>query len=93
MFATNWLLTLFTRVIEFSMIYELWEIFLFERDKYFIFFFAVALITSHRKLILSMGSFDQITPYLMTIKIPDFKGLSITYYEAVKIRANTPISF
>lgn len=52
MFATNWLLTLFTRVVDFSLIYELWEIFLFERDKYFIFFFAVALITINRETIL-----------------------------------------
>ena len=44
MFATNWLLTLFTRVIEFGMIYELWEIFLLERDKYFLFYFAVGFI-------------------------------------------------
>ena len=54
MFATNWLLTLFTRVIEFSMIYELWEIFLFERDKYFLFFFAVALITSKKKDLMAL---------------------------------------
>jgi len=45
MFATNWFLTLFTRVVsDLALLYELWEIFLFERDKYFIFYFAVALL-------------------------------------------------
>ena len=45
MFATNWFLTLFTRIVgDLALLYELWEIFLFERDKYFIFFFGIGIL-------------------------------------------------
>jgi hypothetical protein len=55
MFATNWFLTLFTRAVgDLALLYEVWEIFLFERDKYFIFSFALALLQSHRATILSL---------------------------------------
>ena len=73
MFATNWLLTLFTRVVEFSLVYELWEIFLFERDKYLIFFFAVALMKANRTSILELNSIDKLIRYLSSeLKILDF---------------------
>ncbi len=52
MFATNWFMTLFTRIVEFALVYELWEIFLFERDRFLIFYLAVALLRLHRKKIL-----------------------------------------
>lgn len=33
MYATNWFLTLFTRAVgDLALLYEIWEIFLFERD-------------------------------------------------------------
>ena len=49
MYATNWFLTLFTRAVgDIALLYEVWEIFLFERDKYMIFYFAIALIQSQR---------------------------------------------
>lgn len=48
MFATSWLITLFTRIIDFGLIYELWEIFLFERDKYLIFYMTVAFLKIFR---------------------------------------------
>ena len=48
MYAASWVTTLFSRVVEFTLLFELWEIFLFERDKYFTFYFAVALIKSNR---------------------------------------------
>jgi len=45
MFATNWFLTLFTRVVsDLALLYELWELFLFERDAYLIFYLSVALL-------------------------------------------------
>lgn len=48
MFVSDWLIPMFTRAVKFTLIYELWEIFLFERDKYMIFFFSVALFVTHR---------------------------------------------
>lgn len=86
-------MTLFTRVVEFSLVYELWEIFLFERDKYLIFYFAVALLTSNRDMILSLGQFEKVIKYLMEMKILDFNTLCNTYYESIHIRSNTPLSF
>lgn len=77
MFATSWVLTLFTRVLEFSLIYELWEIFLFERDKYFIFYFVVALLKIHREKILGLPMIDKLLKYLNTdLKISNFQILS-----------------
>ena len=52
MYAPGWVTTLYTRVVEFGLLYELWEIFLFERDKFFIFYFAVALLVTHKEQIL-----------------------------------------
>lgn len=31
-YATGWVTTLFSRAVDFTMLYEVWEIFLFERD-------------------------------------------------------------
>ncbi len=59
MFATNWFLTLFTRVVtDLALLYELWEIFLFERDRYMIFYLGVAMIKSKRKAILELNQFE-----------------------------------
>lgn len=49
MFATNWFLTLFTRAVnDLALLYELWEIFLFERDKHLIFYLSIALLKNKR---------------------------------------------
>lgn len=79
MYAASWVMTLFTRVVGFDLIYELWEIFLFERDKYFIFYFAVAMVRLHRQRILSLKTFEALLKYLPTIAIPDFAKLAETY--------------
>jgi len=64
MYAANWVTTLFTRVVNFHLIYELWEIFLFERDQYFIFYFAVALLVSHRDILFNQTKFDALLKLL-----------------------------
>lgn len=64
MFATSWLLTIFTRIVEMPLIYELWEVFLYERDRYFIFYAAVALLIIHRIQILSLDKFEKLLKYL-----------------------------
>lgn len=94
MFATNWMLTLFTRVVEFSLVYELWEIFLFERDRYLIFYFAVALLKANRQMLLQLTSMEKLLKYLAAeLKITDFNQLSRVYYECITVRSNTPLSF
>jgi hypothetical protein len=79
MYAASWVMTLFTRVSDFSLIYEIWEIFLFERDKFLIFYFAVAMLSIHREKVLSLNSFEQLLRYLPTINIPDFASLARVY--------------
>lgn len=49
MYAAQWVMTLYTRIVEFSLLYEVWEIFLFERDKFMIFYFAVAVMVVNRE--------------------------------------------
>lgn len=93
MFATNWVTTLFTRVVHFNLIYELWEIFLFERDQYFIFYFAVALLVSHREYILLLNKFDALLKLLQKIFIQDLVDLQETYRKAIEIRKLMPVSF
>lgn len=93
MFATNWVTTLFTRVVQFNLIYELWEIFLFERDQFFIFYFAVALLASHREYIILLTKFDALLKLLQKIFIHDLVDLQETYRKAIEIRRIMPVSF
>jgi hypothetical protein len=96
MFATNWFLTLFTRVVsDLALLYELWEIFLFERDRFLIFYLGVAMLTAKRQTILGLNQFEQLMKFLTTedFKVSDFAQLSDVYDHAVKIRTRTPVSF
>ena len=54
MYGLHWVTTLFSRLVDINLIYELWEIFLFERDKFFIFYFAASLIRTFRNKILQL---------------------------------------
>jgi hypothetical protein len=72
-FATSWMITLFTRAVQFFLVYELWEIFLFERDKFMIFYLAVALLKVNRDKILGLNSIEQLIPFFTKdLKIDDF---------------------
>ena len=74
MFATNWFMTLFTRIIEFALVYELWEIFLFERDRFLIFYLAVALLKQHRQKILECNQMETVLKYLTNdMKVADYQ--------------------
>ena len=73
MFATSWLVTLFTRLVDFNLVYELWEIFLFERDKFLIFYMTVAFLKINREQILEIKSFEKLLKYLCSeVKITEF---------------------
>jgi len=86
MYATSWVTTLFSRVVELNLIYEVWEVFLFERDKFFIFYFAASLIRCLRNKILALTSMEEILKLLKEIKINDFASLAEIYQNAVQIR-------
>ena len=96
MFATNWFLTLFTREVnDLALLYELWEIFLFERDKHFIFYFGISLLKAKRADILKLTQFETLLKYLTSedLKITDYSQLSQVYQMSISIRVNTPVSF
>lgn len=83
MWGPGWVTTLYSRVVEFGLLYELWEIFLFERDKFFIFYFAVALLVCHKEQILNLDTMEQLLVYLTSIKIESFALLADTYFHAI----------
>jgi len=72
MYAPRLVTTLYTRVVELSLLYELWEIFLFERDKYFIFYFAVAILIAFKEDILRMQTFEQLIVFLQKLNINSY---------------------
>lgn len=59
-YATDWVMTLFSRIADLHIVYEIWEIFLFERDKFFVFYFAVALLRLHRTQLFMRKSMNLI---------------------------------
>lgn len=93
MYAAQWVMTLYTRIAEFSLLYEVWEIFLFERDKYMIFYFAVALMIVKREQILQLNDIGQLIGFLSEMKIDNFQVLAEIYFHAIQCRRNTPVSF
>ena len=60
MYAPRLVTTLYTRIVELSLLYELWEIFLFERDKFFIFYFAVGLLIGYKEEILKLNTIEEL---------------------------------
>jgi hypothetical protein len=95
MYATNWFLTLFTRAVgDLALLYELWEIFLFERDKYFVFYFAIGLLQSQRHRILQLRQFEQLLKFLtVDLRMAGHCQLAHVYQLAVTIRTQTPVSY
>jgi len=75
--------TLYTLVASLSLLYEIWEIFLFERDKFMIFYFAVGLMITKRDYILSLSSIDKLLKYLPNIKLEGYEELSKIYSNTI----------
>ena len=93
-FATSWILTQFTRVVDFSLIYELIEIILFEKDKLIVLFMSIALIKHFKVQILEWSWMEDLLPLLQRkAKISNIRDLWKLYYESVVIRSQTPLSF
>jgi hypothetical protein len=76
-------MTLYTRIVDFSLLYEVWEIFLFERDKYMIFYFAVAVMIVHREQIMQLNSMEQLLHYLQSITLENYSLLAEAYFHAI----------
>ena len=93
-FATPWILTQFTRVVDFSLIYELIEIILFENDKLIVLFMSIALLKHYKIQILEWLWMEDLLPFLQRkAKIMNIRDLCKIYYESVAIRSQTPLSF
>ena len=63
-FATSWILTQFSRVVEFNLIYELIEIILFEKDKLIVLFMSIALLKHFKSQILNFKEMEFLLPFL-----------------------------
>ena len=93
-YAASWATTMFSRAVDFALLFELWEVFLFERDRYLIFYFSVALIKSLREKVLATQSVGKLfglmsaSPFLKT-----HAELAEVYRLAIEIRQRTPVSF
>jgi len=83
MYAPRLVTTLYTRVVELSLLYELWEIFLFERDKFFIFYLAVAMMIGFKQEIMKLKTFEQLIQFLQSIKISSHAHLADIYFHAI----------
>ena len=93
-FATPWILTQFSRVVEFTLIYELIEIILFEKDQLMALYMSVALMKHFKKQIMSQNSIEELLPFMQrNLKITNIRSLWKLYYESVAIRSRTPVSF
>ena len=93
MYAPRLVTTLYTRAVELSLLYELWEIFLFERDKFFIFYFAVAILIALKEEILRITTFERLIVYLQNIQITSYSMLADIYFHAIQVRRHAPASF
>lgn len=93
-FATSWILTQFSRVVDFSLIYELIEIILFEKDQLMALFMSVALLRRYKSEILELNSIETCLPFMQRkLRVCNIRELCQVYYESVAIRSQTPISF
>lgn len=93
-FATPWILTQFSRVVDCNMIYELIEIILFEKDQLMALYMSIALLKHYKTLILELNSLEELLPFLQRkLKIDNIRDLCKLYYESVAIRSKTPVSF
>ena len=93
-FATPWILTQFSRVVDFSLIYELIEIVLFEKDQLLILYMSIALLRNYKTEILQSNSLENLLPFLQRkVKVSNVRELWQLYYEAVALRSRTPLSF
>lgn len=93
MYAPKWIATLYTRLVDLSLLYELWEIFLFERDKHFIFYFCIGILIAFRDDIMKRNSMEQLIFYLQNIKITSYGLLADIYFHAIQVRRHAPASF
>ena len=92
-FGTSWLMTLFTRVVDFALVYELFEILLFEGDELFPLFLPIALLVRNREAVLRCLDLETLIVQLQrNIKVSTAKELADLYFEAVRVRSNTPVS-
>lgn len=93
-FATPWILTQFSRVVDFSLIYEFIEIILFEKDQLMALYMSVALLQHFRAAILTAHTIETIMPLLLkTLRVCSISELCKLYYESVALRSQTPLSF
>ena len=80
-FCTGWILTNFSRLVQFPLVYELIEIILYERDELLALYFVIALLKIQKNRILKCKSAEEILTILYKLtKIDTAEKLSNLYY-------------
>lgn len=83
-YATGWVLTNLSRVISFSLSFELIDIIIHEKDQLLILFMCVALMKLFRQEVLATSCMeDCLSVMKRKLKVKTIKKLSQIYYEAV----------
>jgi hypothetical protein len=83
---TRYISTLYSRCVPFACVFELWEIFLFERDVYFVFYFGVALLQFYRERLLKLKSMEKLVPFCAGLRIEGLGELADVYKLAIEVR-------
>ena len=92
MFASNWILTLFSSKLELDICYYFWDKLIIENDEIFIYFFLVALLIVNGEKILS-GKENYLSKILSRITIKSFEEVDFIFNYALDLRNETPYSF
>ena len=91
-FATNWIMTLFSSKLKINIVYELWDHLIRFNDNLFILYLGVAILILKKELILNVNEID--LPILITnITILNIDEVEILIQLSLKIREKTPYSF
>ena len=91
-FATNWIMTLFSSKLKINIVYELWDHLIRFNDNIFILYLGVALLKLKKELILNVNEID--LPILITnVTLLNINEVEILIQLSLKIREKTPYSF
>ena len=92
-YATNWILTIFSNKTDLEIIYHLWDKLIIFNDNLFMHFFIIALLRYNRDLLLNNKDISIIPSILSEIGLKNIKDVDNIILIACNIIDRTPYSF
>ena len=92
LFASKWILTLFTSILDLNLTYYLWNKLIIENDELFIYFFFVSFLIVNGEKILS-GKKKYLTKIISRLTITNIEEIDFIFNIALDLRKETPYSF